>query len=310
MHCFIVTDRSNTVGLATETKLLKEFLLGRGFTASVKDWREAPINTADVVFYLEKFSPAFLSAAKHHIGIFNPEWFDPAWLAPVRAGVTQIWAKSTAAFQWFTQRACDQVRFTGFLSRDPYDPAIKRERRALHLAGRSSAKNTTAVLRAYWDAHEQGIKLPDLVVVSHTPITSEPPGMIQYNYEVAQDVIDRLLNECRFHVCPSEIEGWGHYITEATACGGIVITTDASPMHEHVLPTFGYLISPMRTWEADDLERCSVSATSVMVALSTLNVLPDQMLDERGVMARAWNQKRNAAFEASATAALARLADA
>jgi glycosyltransferase involved in cell wall biosynthesis len=45
------------------------------------------------------------------------------------------------------------------------------------------------------------------------------------------DVI-QVLNECRFHVMPSKNEGFGHALSEAAACKGVILTTDAPPMNQ------------------------------------------------------------------------------
>lgn len=309
MKCNLITDCENRVGLATDCHLLERFLIEQGHQVATWDWQRQ-IEAADVNFYIEKFSPRFLSAVKRHVGIFNPEWFAPQWLEPIRFGLTQIWAKSTAAFDWFVSHGCGQVRYTSFLSRNPFDPSIERYRRVLHLAGRSAAKNTTAVLRAYWDAAGAGVTLPPLVVVSHSPIEPLPPGVIQYNYELTQSFLDRLLNECRFHLCPSEVEGWGHYIAEATACGGIVITLDRSPMNEHVLRPFGALLEPLRTHSVPgSIERYEADPGMLASILLQWMDVDDYALDRAGERARAWNRQRNAAFELCAKGLLQELAE-
>ncbi|KAF6265542.1 hypothetical protein COO60DRAFT_1697805 [Scenedesmus sp. NREL 46B-D3] len=44
-------------------------------------------------------------------------------------------------------------------------------------------------------------------------------------------------------ICPSEREGFGHYLNEARAAGAFVMTTDHPPMNELVLPDFGKVLS-------------------------------------------------------------------
>jgi hypothetical protein len=311
MQCRLITDVQNPVGLATDAELLGAFLRERGHEVALADWRGPASGTFDVNFYLEKFAPMWLRTARKHVGVFNLEWFDEKWVIHL-ASMTQIWAKSAVAHEWFMEHGFDQVRFTGWLSCDPFMPQIVRSRLALHVAGRSSAKNTTAVLRAYWDAYAAWIELPILTLVGVLPIDPLPPRVIQRGHAahgmgLVRDELDRMINSHRFHLCPSEVEGWGHYITEATACGGIVITTDASPMHEHVLPTFGRLIAPLATTRRGLVDRHAVDPADLINALIGLNRLSDAELDQMGALARAWNRQRNAAFAASATRLLEEL---
>ena len=54
-----------------------------------------------------------------------------------------------------------------------------------------------------------------------------------YLYEyLPQDIYDTITNQSYFHICPSIMEGYGHYINEARIKKSIVITTDAEPMNE------------------------------------------------------------------------------
>ncbi|ETI36590.1 hypothetical protein F443_17312 [Phytophthora nicotianae P1569] len=53
----------------------------------------------------------------------------------------------------------------------------------------------------------------------------------------------KLTAEAAFFMCPSRSEGYGHYINQARASGGVVITTDAHPMNELVVSSdMGVLI--------------------------------------------------------------------
>lgn len=306
MRCNLITDLGNQAGLAVDVELLGAFLRGLGHVVEVAHWQSRS-QPADVNFYLERFDPRHLFTANKHIGVFNLEWFREEWIIYLDR-LTQIWAKSAVAHEWFMEHGFDQVRFTGFLSRDPLIAGVTKTRSAVHVAGRSLAKGTATVLQAYRDAALMGVDLPLLSLVTHAPIEPLPSNVVQCGLACPRSVVDTLLNTNRFHLCPSEVEGWGTCITEATACGGIVITTDASPMNEHVLPTFGRLLTPTSIKRVGLVDRCFVSSQQIIEALLELNGLSDIELDAMGVKARAWNHRRNHAFETTAAMLLKDLA--
>jgi hypothetical protein len=296
MRCNLITDLDNDVGLATDRELLGGFLRDLWHEVTEVDWRSnvEPAEPADVNFFIEKFNPKWLRRARHNIGIFNLEWFSSDWMIYLH-DLTQIWTKSAAAHEWFMDHGCDNAHFTGFLSRNTFRYDVHKRRAALHIAGRSNAKGTQAVLRAYWNAHTAGVLLPVLTIVSKLPIDPLPPRVARFGW-TSRLGLDAMINCHRFHLCPSEVEGWGHYITEATACGGIVITTDASPMNEHVLPTFGRLLQPRLTAETVFGRRWTVEPQAIVAALQELSSLSDDTLDVMGTKARNWNHQRNRSF--------------
>lgn len=54
------------------------------------------------------------------------------------------------------------------------------------------------------------------------------------------------------HVCPSQMEGFGHYINEARALGRLIVTTNHPPMNEFVEDgVSGILIQPSKTTNED-----------------------------------------------------------
>jgi hypothetical protein len=61
------------------------------------------------------------------------------------------------------------------------------------------------------------------------------------------DDIRALQTSIGLHLCPSEREGFGHYLNEARAAAALIISTDHPPMNEMVRPEFGVLVRPNRT---------------------------------------------------------------
>ena len=46
--------------------------------------------------------------------------------------------------------------------------------------------------------------------------------------------VEKIIEKAGCFLCPSSIEGYGHYINEAKSCKSIVVTTDFAPMNEFI----------------------------------------------------------------------------
>lgn len=228
----------NGVGLTVDMRLLERVFGDAGhdvvrvrYTASAMRW-------CDVAVFLELFNPDLMRYAAATVGVFNLEWFMPAW-KPWLPRITQLWAKSRAAAEQYRAWGLDSV-LTGFASRDMHDPAVPRGLSCVHLRGRSSLKGTPAVVEA-WRRHND---LPPLTIISTIPLSA--PSGVRVLPRLSDDDLVRELNTAEIHVCPSSYEGWGHGIREGMSTGGVVVTTDASPMNEHVRREWGFLVPAMQ----------------------------------------------------------------
>ena len=130
------------------------------------------------------------------------------------------------------------MMLTGHTSNDTLISSYTQDyTKFIHLAGMSPLKNTRVVVET-WLHHPEW---PTLTVVTSL-------NKFKDLYEKSQNVrnIDfrlerlpweerlRLQNTHGIHVCPSEAEGFGHYINEARALKAVVITSNAAPMNELV----------------------------------------------------------------------------
>jgi hypothetical protein len=228
-------SRDNGVGLSTHMDLLGAMLTGAGYDVHRVPWQSVQMRRCDVAIFLELFNPRLVRYARHTVGIFNLEWFDQRWRSYLPQ-FTQLWATTSDA-QATYERLKLRSHLTGFLSRNLYDPAVERTPSCLHLRGHSGLKNTPAVLAA-WGANPD---LPPLTIITHEPIPYPPPGVTVLGRLPLADLVTHL-NRHQIHICPSRAEGWGHYITEGLSTGAAVITTDASPMNEHVHSDWGWLL--------------------------------------------------------------------
>ncbi|CAK4218200.1 unnamed protein product [Aphanomyces euteiches] len=55
-----------------------------------------------------------------------------------------------------------------------------------------------------------------------------------------------LLADTSYMLCPSTMEGYGHYLNQARAAGALIVTTDLPPMNEFLNPESGVLVRVSR----------------------------------------------------------------
>lgn len=234
-----LVSNDNGVGLSTDMELLEGMLTEEGYEVRRYHWRQQSMPRCDVAIFLEMYNPALARYAAKKVGIFNLEWFPSHWRPHLRK-FDQLWAKSREAEEIFTKFGL-RSHYTGFMSRDLYDPNVPRTETCLHLRGKSSLKGTEAVLEA-WNAFDD---LPPLTIIAQEKMIA--PNSVKVLTRMPEKDLVRELNTHRIHVCPSKSEGWGHYITEGMSTGAVIVTTDASPMSDHVQPGRGLLLPVRRT---------------------------------------------------------------
>lgn len=133
------------------------------------------------------------------------------------------------------------VLYTGFSSLDKYIPSIqKKYRKYLHLAGKSPYKGTINVINA-WKNHPEW---PELLLICRTDkygigsLSEEDKKTIDsknisiIDKYLSENDLTKIMNECGIHICPSEHEGFGHYINEAKGVKSVVLYSDAPSMNE------------------------------------------------------------------------------
>ncbi len=276
-----VLSRDNGVGLSRDLHLVAQVLRDAGADVQSvgfggSQWgnrlREAELwaqralhGRVDTQLFLERVYPRCLALAEHNLLMPNPEWFLPKWRSWLPR-YERVLCKTRHGERIFAGLGCRTV-FTGFTSEDRCDPAVPRLDAFFHLAGRSSAKGTQVLLET-WRLHPEW---PRLTVVQHPKVGR--PGPPRANIEHRIDYLDdaslrRLQNAHRFHLCPSEVEGFGHYLMEALGVGAIVLATDAAPMNELVTPDRGLLIPVAGTRREGLVEHALVDRAGIENAVA------------------------------------------
>jgi glycosyltransferase involved in cell wall biosynthesis len=254
--------RDNGAGLSRDLSLLADALQRAGHNTHITGlphrgrvaewltrWKLARKPPAfDINVMLERIRPEFQRAAKRNVLIPNPEYFrlqDREALSTVDA----IWVKTQHAEQLFRQLGA-KTHYIGFTSPDRQDARIPRHQTFFHGPGRSGNKGTAALL-ALWKKHPEW---PQLTVVwrrKRVDIETLPANVTLIREHLSDEAYRQLQNEHRFHLCPSQTEGFGHYLVEAMSCGAVVITLDAEPMNELVTPERGLLVPALASGKQD-----------------------------------------------------------
>jgi len=97
----------------------------------------------------------------------------------------------------------------------------------------------------------------------------------------------RLQNRSLFHLCPSEMEGFGHYLNEALSAGAIVLATDGAPMNELVTPDCGVLLTPAGRRQEGLTERFIVDVAGIEAGVAQALALDDAAITRMRETARA-----------------------
>ena len=228
-------------GIAFSTELLDQVLTAAGHDVRRHGIEEQPPADVrfDVVLFLERIAVQWLHVATNTALMPNPEWFRDEFIE-LLGDIDVVFAKTRDAERAFAERGCNVVH-TGFTSRDQWLPEVDRSlQNWIHVAGLNKQKGTETVVEV-WAANPD---FPELTIVQTPPVTLRKPptpNVKLFHDYLPEPVVQVLQNRAGVHVCPSEAEGWGHYIVEALSVGAVVITTDAPPMNELVRPDRGIL---------------------------------------------------------------------
>ncbi len=256
-----IIARDNGWGLSRDLSLLADALRKRGHVVTMTALRRGKLRKwlrplgvrlarwarhsvgrskhFDFNLMVERIRLEYFAEADRNLLLPNPEWFadeDRPWLSRLDG----VLAKTRHAERIFRELAC-AVHWIGFCSEDRLDSSVPREARFFHLAGRSENKGTQSLL-VLWRRHPEW---PILTVVQNRRGVEPIRGVanIEHRVEYLDDAtLKRLQNAHRFHLCPSETEGYGHYLAEAMSVGAVTITTDAEPMNELLQPQRGLLV--------------------------------------------------------------------
>ena len=204
-------------------------------------YHHSECSPVDINFFLELPNPLLLHSAKINILIPNDEWFYKSWI-PYLNDFDEIWCKTNYSFKLFqnilhnNNQTIQKCKLIGWHSLDRLsNKNEKNYEKYLHIAGKSIYKGTKSLIESWSET------FPELHIVYNNKCNKlgfinnacEAKKNIKlYPDRLSDEKLIDLMNTCGIHICPSEAEGFGHYINEARSCKSIIITTNAEPMKQ------------------------------------------------------------------------------
>lgn len=247
----------------------------------------------DINLMIERIRPAFQSQARVNLLLPHPDWFKDSDRRQFGV-VDGVVVKTRHAVDLFAPFGAS-VQYVGFTSVDRMVADVPREKAFFHLAGRSENKGTDAVLEL-WQHHPEW---PPLTVVQHpdkvrrTVSAANVQHVIEY---IAEGELLRMQNAHRFHLCPSETEGFGHHLVEAASVGALIVTVDAPPMNEMVTPERGVLVPFVETGTQRLATTYFVDRPALESAIEKVIAMDDRECDRMSAASRSWWQDNDREF--------------
>ncbi|HEY9132965.1 MAG TPA: glycosyltransferase [Dyella sp.] len=299
--------RDNGAGLSRDLLRLADALRATGHTVDVlglphrgrfAEWLtrmrlhgKPPAFDANLM--LERIRPEFVSAARRNVLLPNPEYFRPEDRAALPL-MDEVWVKTRHAERLFGELGAD-TRFIGFDSEDRLLADIPRKHAFFHGPGRSGNKGTAALLRL-WAKHPEWPALTVAWRRKRVDIETLPANVVLLREHIDDASYRRMQNEHRFHLCPSQTEGYGHYIAEAMSCGAVVVTLDAEPMNELVTAERGVLVKAHPSGMQDLATLYAFDESAMETAIARCAAMSEADATTLGQTARQWFESNRAEF--------------
>jgi len=215
-----IIAHNNNSGLTKDIIILTDILskIGKVEFRDNSDKLEPLSDDNEICIFLESLDRRYYG--KYNILIPNQEWFFREWIQEL-VNFQSIFVKTKIAYQIFSN-VHNNVHYIGFTSFDMYKD-VEKVKECFHTQGKSINKGTEILTN--WN-----ISMPKLNIISKSQIINPNVNFIGNRLDDSE-FID-MANRNLIHICPSTVEGWGHYINEAKSMANVVVTTNARPMSE------------------------------------------------------------------------------
>lgn len=210
----IISNR-NGVGLSRDIDILFIELAKLGHEVRfTEDTDLKPQPKTDINLFIQPANAFFLPFADKNYLIPNPEW---SFLSSQEIAQFDLILCKTKEAERIFKPLNSHVVYLGFTSKDRLDKTTpqKNYKGPFHLAGASTQKGTEMLVKM-WLENPQ---FPALFLIKHKSISSYPPASNLHLMDgyLEDSTLANFQNFFGLHICPSETEGFGHYIMEALA---------------------------------------------------------------------------------------------
>ena len=257
-------------------------------------WRSARRGPRfDINLMLERIRPEFAAQARRNVLMPNPEYFRDQDGRVIEA-IDQVWAKTQHAVRLFNALGVTS-RYVGFTSPDQRLAEVERTPTFFHGPGRSNNKGTAALLDL-WAQHPEW---PHLTVIWRRDEAAQinvPANVTLIREHVDAASFRQLQNRHQFHLCPSQTEGFGHYLVEAMSCQAVVVTLDAEPMNELVQRDRGVLVPAKPIGQRELAVRYGFDRQAMEAAIEHCLGMSAATREQLGHAARHWFESERQAF--------------
>ncbi len=220
---------NNGGGQTNDFKILSSALSELGHVVNPVDFlaKEAP--KADINIFIERMmNESLFASANENYFMPNAEWCREGEELIKKFDLILCRTKETERiFHSITPK----TYYLGFTSLDKHQNGVKKRfDHFLHLKGKSEQKGTNKILKLW-------AKKPNFPKLTLLTVSGKNPKLKNLEFKrkfLPEETVTSLQNTCGIHLCPSETEGFGHYISEAMSTGAVVVTTNAPPMNEFI----------------------------------------------------------------------------
>lgn len=246
---------NHSYGLRIQAEVLKTFLQGRKvrvirvpwefYAASAQDNArniQIDIVGGSAIFIEKVFEHGPLEKYQNRILLPNPEWLTPLDLQRCLTTIDTVWHMTRHSQRLLTPKLPNHKHVhLGFTSLERTRQVTSYETFA-HLPGKAKTRHTQDIINIWTkNAH-----LPRLRLQFYNDL-SIPQWVQAGNIEffmgfLGEEAYAGVAENFGIHLCPSQMEGFGHYINESRSSAALIVTLDAPPMNEMVTPECGILV--------------------------------------------------------------------